>query len=529
MTGSGRYLISGSSDGFVRLWNLEAGKSIRRFRPGRVLYALAVAPDGFSILANGDGYELRHMNLGNGQVIRSLEGHTGYPVSVAFSPDGQSAVSAGGQGDGSIRLWDLETGNERWNFVRTGRSARDVAYSADGAWVFAVVDDNLVQISAESGVQDAMYDAGTPFVITPDGEGLIARGIGSNYQLWHAESALEVRDFKARSSGPIAISPNGRYVASVVADRKGPIIELWNAESGEEVTQLTGHTSDVYTIEFLNNGKFLATASRDGTCRVWRLPKLDDAATGDAIKTPQPAAPESGSRLRQFRFAQVEAAASRDGRVVGALYYGSAKVWESQTGRLILKTVNHSAEHMCLSQDGRYAVTSSSQLVHVWDIATGQELNRVAVPASAVRGLSLLPDNRAVLVSLRLDLAGPLTPMLIDLVSGAELGRFPESSQPAVVSGDGKFVAVIQDTVIDLYDIATGEWCRDSYAAFAYRRSQIQVSDPVVDEVAARQRVSRGGSFAHSAVNARSSHRARLQPFDAKATVGFRVVRTTGK
>ena len=454
---SGRHMVSSSNDGFIRLWNLEAGKSLRRFRAGRVSYALAVSPDGSSILANGDRFELRIIDLRNGKQIRSFEGHTAYPASVTFSPDGKLAASAGGQGDGSIRLWDVQTGSEVWAFVRSARSARSVRFSPDGAWVFAIVDDILVRLDAESGELDAMYDATSPFVVRADGQGVIARGVNSNYQLWHAETANEIREYKQRSSGPFVISPNGRYAASVVPDRKGPIIEVWDTESGEEVTKLTGHTSDIYSIDFFKNGKFLATASRDGTCRLWRLPQFEESPVGDPVETPSPTAPTSGDRLRQMRFVQLEADASKDGRVVAGLYSGTAKAWDSNTGRLIFKTGSHNAEHISLSQDARYLVTSSAQTIHVWDVASGRELNRISVPATAVRGLSLSPDNRLALASLRMELTGPLTPVIIDLETGAEIGRFPETSHPAVFSGDGKFVALVNELAIDLYEASTGQ------------------------------------------------------------------------
>jgi len=454
---SGRYMLTSSSNGLLRLWNLQAEKSIRNFRSGRYLYTFAVAPDGHSILANGDSTELRHISLETGQPVRSLEGHTAAPSSVAFAPDGKSATSAGGQGDGSVRMWDLESGNERWNYVRTGRAARDVRFSPDGAWVFAVVDDILVRMSAESGDQITMYDAITPYAPTGDSRGVLARGINSNFQIWNADSGLQVHEFEVKSSGALALSPNGQYAASVVPDRKETFIQVWNTTSGEEVAKFTGHEGDIYDVDFFPSGKFLASSGRDGTTRIWRLPELDPPAVGEPAATPASSAAESGNRLSRFRYAQTSAAASRTGHRVASIYYGGAKVWDTATGKLIFKTINHSAEHLAISQDGNYVVSASSLAVHVWDVADGRELNRIALPGMTLRGMSLSPDNRMALVSMRMEFVGPLTPVLIDLVTGGEVGRFPTTEQPAVLTGDGKHVVAIDGTEIKFYERHTGQ------------------------------------------------------------------------
>ena len=56
-----------------------------------------------------------------GAEIRCLQGHTGWVYSVAYSPDGLSALSGGR--DGIVRRWDLATG-----------ALRAIHYGLPDAW-----------------------------------------------------------------------------------------------------------------------------------------------------------------------------------------------------------------------------------------------------------------------------------------------------------------------------------------------------------------------------------------------------------
>jgi WD40 repeat protein len=73
----------------------------------------------------------------------------------------------------------------------------------------------------------------------------------------------------------VAFSPDGNLLATASADGT---IKLW-ARSGEERATLRGHTASVGYVAFSPDGSRLASASEDATARLW------DAATGERLLT----------------------------------------------------------------------------------------------------------------------------------------------------------------------------------------------------------------------------------------------------
>ena len=127
--------------------------------------------------------------------FREFAGHTSMVRSVAFLPDGRHALS--GSWDGSMRLWDLETGKELRRFAGHTRGINGLA-------------------------------------VTPDGRRAVTASGDTTAAVWDLESGRLLRRFE-RHSGfveSVAISPDGRQVLTGSADRSA---RLWDLETGEEV------------------------------------------------------------------------------------------------------------------------------------------------------------------------------------------------------------------------------------------------------------------------------------------------------
>ena len=152
----GKTLASGSDDNTIRLWNVDTGEAERILTghagefegvnngPSSVegVKSVAFSPDG-KTLASGGGDNVIHLwDIGTGKRKMTLVGHTHWVFSLAFSPDGKTLAS--GSVDSDIRLWDPHTGQHKKTL--TGHTAwiRSIAFSSDGKTLVSGSDDGSV-------------------------------------------------------------------------------------------------------------------------------------------------------------------------------------------------------------------------------------------------------------------------------------------------------------------------------------------------------------------------------------------------
>ncbi|MEZ4705571.1 MAG: BTAD domain-containing putative transcriptional regulator [Caldilineaceae bacterium] len=95
-------------------------------------------------------------------LVHSLQGHTHEISSVAFSPDGGQMVSCGH--DRSVRLWDVETGQQRALLGNHAQYALGVAFSPDGSRVASIGKEGLLYIwNIRTEEQEHVLKAPAPY------------------------------------------------------------------------------------------------------------------------------------------------------------------------------------------------------------------------------------------------------------------------------------------------------------------------------------------------------------------------------
>jgi WD40 repeat protein len=102
----GRTLAVGGRDGFLKLFGPD-DKVVAVDGPAITVAALAFSPGGNRLaVAVGDSVWVWDLSGPGPQVLRTITAHRDRVNSVAYTADGKSLVSAGG--DGSVKVWDVE-------------------------------------------------------------------------------------------------------------------------------------------------------------------------------------------------------------------------------------------------------------------------------------------------------------------------------------------------------------------------------------------------------------------------------------
>jgi RNA polymerase sigma factor (sigma-70 family) len=410
----------GGRETVIRMFDLANGKEVAQFPQGieESLYSLRFSPVG-KALACGFSDKSRVLDLVTGRVRFHLPGR---PISLEFTPDGKTLVGSTGK---RLRLWDAATGKEFHSHPGEFGYDPAVAVSPDGRflasadWMAQEVSLwdtatgkllGLLPIKGEGRYVRNLAFAG-------DGKTLLAGlGVGGLLQVWDVPSGKERRTVPLL--GPARPSPgqpffyqfhpmaDGKHVAAL--DRlfgASPLtrIGLWDARTGAVVSQqlLTGEVSQAV---WSTDGEAVYVSLKEG------LSKLDL---------------RSGVVL--FRFAGVSSGtplrSSPDGRLLAARKAGAALgVWEAATGKEVTALPVAKADHFALAADNRTLVTTDEAFVRVWDLATGKEGLRRALPEvmtdatgkGFVHALALTPDGRRAITALNdgTALVWDLTPAL---------------------------------------------------------------------------------------------------------------------
>jgi WD40 repeat protein len=449
--------------------------------------AVAFSPDNRWLVSGGKDNVIKIWDLATGNVLRTLYGHTSNVNTLGVSPDGKLLASGsgdvndkrdlwtftqggvvGGAVDNTVRIWNVQTGQQLLVLRGHGLPVGAVAFSNDGHSLTSVSGDSVkvwdVAAGRELRSQQTKYGkSGMEKLDSIDSIGCLF-GCGNKEQ---KQEAQRLKNFKL-SASKIAVSSNGLFAAVGQPDKA---VKIYDAQNGREVRELP-----FKAIPEAENSSlaFSADASLVAFAKTSDMISVQEAATGRELYSVNTGFSKSPQRIHF----------SADGRFLVTSTDKSAamKLWHATTGQSIreLKTggdAQTGARVITFSRDGSLIATvaAGAKAIRIIEAATGHESRVLQTgttdEASRAEQAAFIKAIDPKMMA-RLQKRDITTPeQIIEAVEaiGTITSEKLQAGGAVSFSPDGRFLisnhVLLKNLVTEVWDAAAGTLVRTNYDA----------------------------------------------------------------
>jgi len=448
----GKHVISGGSNGWVRIWDPATMRLQEVMTTGNAILCLALSKDGKRLAVGTQGGsvvvwdlddkvrpKLRHtikvatapvyavdLTPPNGNLmavgvndtslqtwdigattpkeLSSSRVHTGPVFGVAYSPDGKRLAS--GSGDQTVRLWDVteKQPKEIVNFMGHEKAVRAVAFTPNDSVLASGSTDGTVRFWDPNGKNDkplrmvrAHATGVNAVAFTSDSKGMATGGVDMMARTWEMRANDTPRELAALDSHQGAVNsvafgkPDNSELISGSTDWTARLWFLDGAKKPFERTVSVGHISSIFAVAVAPDGRTLATSAHDATVRLWDV-------TGT---TPKESKVFKGNRnVKALAF-------SPDSKTLtSASTLGQVKQFDVAAGKELrqfaVPLVNAKKQPIgncvALSPGGAKVLFGcDDKTLRLWDVAAGKELAKLEGHEASVNTVTFSSDGKRAL------------------------------------------------------------------------------------------------------------------------------------
>ena len=351
LSGDGKFIAIGASDGKVRVVDAATNTVISGFSGASAARAIATSFDGTVVLT---GFESGAVLAWSTEIKKQVElpTHKSRVTSVALSHDGKLATTSA-VNEGAARIWDLETRSERGRLVGHDALVWSVTMSGDGRIVASAGgDDVAVRHPHENDKTIRIWQGGT----RPTARAIVSGG---------------------KSVSDVAFSPDATAIYGGTDDG---VLSAWNLGDGRLLWRQSGHSKNITKLDVSDDGGRILSASGDNKVRIW------DARTGAPLLTL-----DVGSAVRSAKLFP-------DGKRIAIALGSRVEVWSiagsTPTRTMAWKGVVFESS-LSIMPDGRWlAFGNTKGQVYILDVATGRVVREWKAHRHTIFSTAVTPDGK---------------------------------------------------------------------------------------------------------------------------------------
>jgi WD40 repeat protein len=334
VNGEGSVAVSCSWDMSIRIWDIDTGQNLDELAPPSALNSFLGRGSSFVKLPFATPTRIQAHD------VREIQAHEKEILGVAITADGNEAVTC--SVDGTIRLWELDTGEQLVKLEGHTDWAWGVVITPDGARAASCGRDRVVLV----------WD-------------MVLRRIWK--KLVHVGEVVCVALF---DDGSTAVTGQGKDVL------------VWNVILSKLTATLPGHTETVRCVA-ISNGR-IVSGSQDASLRVW-------AFDGDKW---------SCNQVLKGHSHTVRGVSVQSNVILSGSQDQSLRTWDLENGQEISTMHGHNGDVRAvgLSNNGKRAVSGSfDRTVRIWDVESGEEVSQLEGHTDKILGVGICGDgSRAV-------------------------------------------------------------------------------------------------------------------------------------
>ncbi|MED3025658.1 MULTISPECIES: WD40 repeat domain-containing protein [Bacillus cereus group] len=310
----GEYIYTGGYDKKLYKWNFETGQPKLVTKHNHLITSLAISNDAKYLISGSADYTIRLFDLETEQLVQTYLGHTDDVEYVTFTSDNKYIISTSNQHDGRVLVWEVKTGKIVVEFTEHKSSVKSVwtynekVFSSDNdgnVYVWDIKTGNVIDnlgpyeydidtingrekdhkifLGLDNGNIDE-YDAKThKFIRTipaheiglkcikfsPSGKLILTAAYDHKVKIWNDRFELinTLPTYKYQWEVSFGFTPNERFVVGCTFGNKYCV---WDIESNQLIEErIKNSTPSINDIAINYNGD-IATASDDGIFRINR-------------------------------------------------------------------------------------------------------------------------------------------------------------------------------------------------------------------------------------------------------------------